>query len=151
MKVITAALDAAAPFTLGKQQFSYETSLLSQWNKTPLVSQDKLSIGNRYTVRGFYGEQSLSGERGFYWQNTLSWHFYPRHQLYLGIDTGRVAGESTQNPTGKRLTGAVAGLKGSHKIGGVLHYDLFAGKPLQKPEGFQTAKTVYGFGLNYSF
>ncbi|WP_373829677.1 ShlB/FhaC/HecB family hemolysin secretion/activation protein [Neisseria dentiae] len=151
MKVITAGLDAAAPFTLGKQQFSYETSLLSQWNKTPLVSQDKLSIGSRYTVRGFDGEQSLSGERGFYWQNTFGWHFHPSHQLYFGIDVGRVSGESTEYMAGKRLIGAVTGLKGSRKIGGILHYDLFAGKPLHKPEGFQTAKTVYGFGLNYSF
>ncbi|WP_373747262.1 ShlB/FhaC/HecB family hemolysin secretion/activation protein [Neisseria dentiae] len=151
MKVITAALDAAAPFTLGKQQFSYETSFLSQWNKTPLVSQDKLSIGSRYTVRGFDGEQSLSGERGFYWQNTFGWHFHPRHQLYFGMDAGRVSGESTEYMAGKRLIGAVAGLKGSRKIGGILHYDLFAGKPLHKPEGFQTTKTVYGFGLNYSF
>lgn len=151
MKVITAGLDAAAPFTLGKQQFSYETSLLSQWNKTSLVSQDKLSIGNRYTIRGFDGEQSPLGEHGFYWQNTLGWHFHPRHQLYFGIDAGHVSGESTEYMAGKRLIGAVTGLKGSHKIGGILNYDLFAGKPLHKPEGLQTAKTVYGFGLNYSF
>lgn len=151
MKVITTGLDAAVPFMLGKRQFSYETSLLSQWNKTPLVSQDKLSIGNRYTVRGFDGEQSLSGERGFYWQNTFGWHFHPRHQLYFGMDTGRVSGEGTEYMAGKRLIGAVTGLKGSYKIGGILHYDLFAGKPLHKPEGFQTAKTVYGFGLNYRF
>ncbi|HGO8039103.1 TPA: ShlB/FhaC/HecB family hemolysin secretion/activation protein, partial [Neisseria meningitidis] len=59
MKIITAGLDAAAPFMLGKQQFSYETAIHAQWNKTPLVAQDKLSIGSRYTVRGFDGEQSL--------------------------------------------------------------------------------------------
>lgn len=151
MKVITAGLDAAAPFVLGKQQFSYETSIHSQWNKTPLVAQDKLSIGSRYTVRGFDGEQSLSGERGFYWQNTLGWHFHPRHHFYLGLDYGRISGESAKYASGNRLTGAVAGFRGSHKVGGMFSYDLFAGKPLQKPEGFQTANTVYGFGLNYSF
>lgn len=151
MKVITAGLDAAAPFILGKQQFSYETSIHAQWNKTPLVAQDKLSIGSRYTVRGFDGEQNLSGERGFYWQNTLGWHFHPLHRFYLGLDHGRISGESADHTSGKRLTGAVAGLSGSHKIGGMFSYDLFAGKPLHKPDGFQTADTVYGFNLNYSF
>ncbi|HFC8025371.1 TPA: ShlB/FhaC/HecB family hemolysin secretion/activation protein, partial [Neisseria meningitidis] len=112
MKIITAGLDAAAPFMLGKQQFSYETAIHAQWNKTPLVAQDKLSIGSRYTVRGFDGEQSLSGERGFYWQNTLGWHFHPRHQFYLGADYGRVSGESAQYASGKRLAGAVAGFRG---------------------------------------
>lgn len=151
MKIIAASLDAAAPFTLGKQQFSYETAIHAQWNKTPLVAQDKLSIGSRYTVRGFDGEQSLSGERGFYWQNTLGWHFHPRHQFYLGADYGRVSGESAQYASGKRLAGAVAGFRGSHKVGGIFAYDLFAGKPLHKPEGFQASNTVYGFNLNYSF
>lgn len=151
MKVISAGLEASAPFVLGKQPFSYETSIHSQWNKTPLVAQDKLSIGSRYTVRGFDGGQGLSGERGFYWQNTLGWHFHPRHQFYLGLDYGRISGESAKYASGNRLTGAVTGFRGSHKVGGIFSYDLFAGKPLHKPEGFQAAHTVYGFGLNYSF
>ncbi|MCI4102694.1 ShlB/FhaC/HecB family hemolysin secretion/activation protein, partial [Klebsiella pneumoniae] len=69
----------------------------------------------------------------------------------LGADYGRVSGESAQYASGKRLAGAVAGFRGSHKVGGMFAYDLFAGKPLHKPEGFQTANTVYGFNLNYSF
>lgn len=116
-----------------------------------MVAQDKLSIGSRYTVRGFDGEQSLSGERGFYWQNTLAWYFHPNHQFYLGADYGRVSGESAQYVSGKRLMGAVVGLRGGHKVGGMFAYDLFAGKPLHKPKGFQTTNTVYGFNLNYSF
>lgn len=151
MKVITAEIDASVPFKLGKQQFSYETSFFTQWNKTPLVSQDKLTIGSRYTIRGFDGDQSLSGERGFYWQNTLAWYFHPRHQFYLGVDTGHISGESTQYMTRKGLTGATIGFKGSQKIGGNLYYNLFMGKPLHKPEGFKTAKTTYGFSANYNF
>lgn len=67
------------------------------------------------------------------------------------MDAGRVSGESTEYMPGKHLVGTIAGVKGSRKIGGTLHYEVFAGKPLYKPKGFQTAKTVYGFGLNYSF
>ncbi len=37
----------------------------------PLTQQDKLSIGGRYTVRGFDGELSLSGEKGWLWRNEL--------------------------------------------------------------------------------
>ena len=36
-------------------------------------------------------------------------------------------------------------------LGGSLNYDLFVGKPIKKPKGFQTASTVFGFNLNYSF
>lgn len=151
MKVITVGLEASAPFVLNKQLFSYETSIHSQWNKTPLVAQDKLSIGSRYTIRGFDGEQSLAGERGFYWQNTLGWHFHPRHQFYAGLDYGRISGESAKYVLGNQLMGAVVGFRGNHKIGGMFSYDLFASKPLYKPKNFQTANTVYGFGFNYNF
>ncbi len=88
MKIIDCRWDAAAPFILGKQQFFYATAIQAQWNKTPLVAQDKLSIGSRYTVRGFDGEQSLFGERGFYWQNISAIGiFYPNHQFYLSVRT----------------------------------------------------------------
>lgn len=31
------------------------------------------------------------------------------------------------------------------------YYDLFAGKPMRKPEGFRTSDRVVGFTLGYSF
>ncbi len=48
----------------------------------------------------------------------------------------------------RRLTGAVLGLRGSFKA---LTYDLFAGRPLEKPQGFVTARNTVGVSLNYSF
>ncbi|WP_245911074.1 ShlB/FhaC/HecB family hemolysin secretion/activation protein [Neisseria iguanae] len=151
MKVITAELAVAAPFKIGRQLFTADSNLNLQWNKTPLTPQDKLSLGGRYTVRGFDGEQSITGERGWYWQNNLGWHYRPSHQVYLGIDSGHVSGRSTEGLDKQRLTGAALGIKGSIKAGGMFHYDVYAAKPLDKPDHFQTAKTVYNFNLYYRF
>lgn len=151
MKIISANLGWDVPFQMGNQLFSADGNIAAQWNKTPLTPQDKLAIGGRYTVRGFDGERSLVGERGWYWQNNLNWHYRPTHQLYLGLDAGRVSGESTQGEPDQKLIGAVLGLKGEHIWRGAWRYDLFAGKPLVKPQGFQTAGTSYGFSLNYDF
>lgn len=151
MKVITADISYNHPFQIGRQHFVYDTALHAQWNKTPLTPLDKIAIGGRYTVRGFDGESSLSAERGWYWRNEAAWSFKPAHQLYLAVDGGHVSGDSVQYLLGQTLIGAAAGLRGQFKAGGSLNYDLFVGKPIKKPKGFQTASTVFGFNLNYSF
>ena len=151
MKVITADISYNHPFQIGRQHFVYDTTLHAQWNKTPLTPLDKIAIGGRYTVRGFDGESSLSAERGWYWRNEAAWSFKPAHQFYLAVDGGHVSGDSAQYLLGQTLIGAAAGLRGQFKAGGSLNYDLFAGKPIKKPKGFQTASTVFGFNLNYSF
>lgn len=151
MKIITADLSLFKPFKIGKQNFNFDTSWHGQWNKTPLITQDQLSIGGRYTVRGFDGELSLMAPRGWYWQNNIAWSYQPQHQIYLGADLGHIATNQISPQLGKTLAGAVIGLKGQFKVGGMLSYDVFAGKPLYKPQYFKTAKTTGGFSLNYAF
>lgn len=151
MKIITADAGVNMPFRLGRQNLAFDSNLYAQWNKTPLTPLDKISIGNRYTVRGFNGETTLSAERGWYWRNDLSWQYLPDHQLYLGIDGGRVSGRSAEYLPGQSLAGAALGVRGQAKAGGQLFYDVFVGKPLKKPDGFQTAAPKVGINLNYSF
>lgn len=148
-KIINTSVSLTKPFSLGKQPWQYQTSLNTQWNKTSLIAQDRFSIGGRYTVRGFDGELTLSGERGLLWRNELAWNVnHKGHQLYWTIDTGRVSGLDKQSRLGNHLVGAALGVKGSVKK---LSYDLFVGKPVRKPEGFRTAKAVAGFQLSYHF
>jgi hemolysin activation/secretion protein len=49
---------------------------------------------------------------------------------------------------GQRLTGFALGMRGKW---GPLQYDVFAGTPVRKPQGFRTANTTYGVSLNASF
>ncbi|HGH0022207.1 TPA: ShlB/FhaC/HecB family hemolysin secretion/activation protein [Neisseria meningitidis] len=151
MKIWTASADVNTPFQIGKQLVAYDTSVHAQWNKTPLTSQDKLAIGGHHTVRGFDGEMSLSAERGWYWRNDLSWQFKPGHQLYLGADVGHVSGQSAKWLSGQTLVGTAIGIRGQIKLGGNLHYDIFTGRALKKPEFFQSRKWASGFQVGYTF
>lgn len=151
MKIWTASADVNTPFQIGKQLFAYDTSVHAQWNKTPLTSQDKLAIGGHHTVRGFDGEMSLSAERGWYWRNDLSWQFKPGHQLYLGADVGHVSGQSAKWLLGQTLAGTAIGIRGQIKLGGNLHYDIFTGRVLKKPEFFQSRKWASGFQVGCTF
>lgn len=148
-KILNASLSFTQPFQWGSQAWQWQSRLNAQWNKTALIPQDRFSIGGRYTVRGFDGELTLSGERGWNWRNELSWNIHNKgHSLYATLDAARVSGWATKQQLGKALVGGSIGLKGNW---GNLSYDLFVGKPLYKPQGFKTSKAVAGFQLNLSF
>lgn len=147
--IITAHAQAHVPFELARQRLRYTGSWRAQWNRTPLVPQDRFSIGGRYTVRGFDGENILSAERGWLIRNDLGLALgRSGQQLYLGLDYGEVGGSSSEWLLGKHLAGAVIGLRGGYKA---LSYDLFWGQALDKPDGFKTADSTTGFNLNLSF
>lgn len=137
------------PFAVADQNLRYTASWRLQHNRTPLTPQERFAIGGRYTVRGFDGESNLSAERGWLMRNEISALLGDTgHQLYIGLDHGQVSGFSSELLVGKRLTGAVSGLRGSFSR---LQYDLFVGAPVKKPEFFRTASRTAGFSLSASF
>lgn len=148
-RIISADANLTVPFRLAEQTFRYIGSWRAQWNQTPLVPQDRFSIGGRYTVRGFDGESVLMAERGWLIRNELGWLVGASGQeLYLGLDHGEVGGQTADLLIGRRLTGAVIGLRGGY---GKFSWDLFTGWPLAKPDGFQTAHNTTAFNLTLDF
>lgn len=151
MKIWTLDANLNVPFQFEKQQYSYSSAFRAQYNDTPLTIQDRLSIGGRYTVRGFDGNMTLAADRGFYWRNDLAMSIFPSHQFYIALDAGHVDGQSAEWLLGKTLIGGAMGFRGQVQAGGSFYYDFFAGKPLQKPDYFQNYDMNYGISLNYSF
>ena len=148
-KILTTSIDYKKLFALEGQAWQFHSKVNAQWNKTPLIPQDRISIGGRYTVRGFDGELSLAGERGWYWRNEFSWNVGNRgHWFYWGLDGGRVSGLGGNERFGHHLMGTVIGLRGGWKG---FYYDYFVGRPMRYPRGFKVAKHVTGFNLSYSF
>ncbi|KVE98701.1 ShlB/FhaC/HecB family hemolysin secretion/activation protein [Burkholderia vietnamiensis] len=150
-----AVLDAnlSVPFAIAKQPFRYVTSIHGQYTGNSLYYIDDLTIGSRYTVRGFDGETMLAAARGFYWRNELQVPIGQTGQaIYAGLDYGRVWGPQPVALVGTQLAGAVIGVKGSvaTRFGGY-GYDLFAGTPAYKPSGFPTARVTVGFQVTAQF
>ncbi|KVE31472.1 hypothetical protein WI93_03720 [Burkholderia vietnamiensis] len=150
-----AVLDAnlSVPFAISKQPFRYVGTFHGQYTGNTLYYLDDMTIGSRYTVRGFDGETMLASSRGFYWRNELQIPIGQTGQaIYAGLDYGRVWGPQPIALVGTQLAGAVVGVKGS--IGtrfGAYAYDLFAGTPIYKPSGFPTARVTFGFQLTSQF
>lgn len=150
-QVIRGVVQLQVPLKLGQYAMSYDSVLQLQHNLTKIDVQNQISIGNRYTVRGFDGEQTLVANRGGYWQNNFRWQYHPNHQIYIGLDGGYAYGNKNNRiaqPQGW-LVGGVVGIKGMWRLGGEFHYDVFVGKPIYYPKYFRATHTVIGFNLNY--
>jgi len=132
------------PFKIGDAAARYTCNIRAQFTNDTLYATDCFSIGNRYTVRGFDGEQTLSAEKGYFIQNEISMSLAAGREIYAGIDYGKVDGTSAGELLGKQLIGSVIGLRGACKQ---VSYDIFVGWPIYKPAGYKTAPTTYGFQL----
>ena len=149
MKLYTSDVTLNIPFMLLGQKLRYTALWRAQWNRTPMTPQDRFAIGGRYTVRGFDGETSLAGDRGWLLRNDVGVALgQSGAELYAGIDYGEVGGPSSKFPLGRHLAGGVIGLRGA--VTG-LNYDLFIGAPIGMPEGYRTAKVTGGISLSYAF
>ena len=137
------------PFALGGQRFRFTSRYQRQMSSTPLTSPDMFSIGSRWTVRGFDGERTLTASHGWYVRNDIAWSTpLPGQEFYLGTDYGEVGGAGSETLVGKHLAGGVAGLRGQYLRAS---YDLFAGIPLDKPDGFKTEPATFGFSVSWSY
>ena len=144
-------VDFVHPFTFGHRPATFTTSFHGQWTMDDmrLYGVDMISMGNRYTVRGFDGETTLMGTNGWYLRNELSTQFpKQKAELYLGLDVGAVYGYGTEVYNGHAIAGAAIGLRGAVDT---LSYDVFAAAPIIKPEGFHTPNVTYGFSLGLKF
>lgn len=147
--VTTLDIGTGLPFKLGGVAASWDSSLRAQTASELLLGSEFITLGGRYSVRGFDGERTLGAERGAYWRNTLN---LPLQRLaitpYLGVDAGRIAGPSAREQSGRSLVGAFVGLRGAR---GGLNWDGFAGWDLHAPRDFDTAQPAYGVRLIYQF
>ena len=144
-------VDFVHPFEFSHRPATFTTSFHGQYTMDGmrLYGVDMISMGNRYTVRGFDGEVTLMGTNGWYLRNELSTRFpKQKAELYLGLDVGAVYGYGADLYNGHTMMGAAVGLRGSIDT---VSYDVFAAMPIRKPEGFHTSDVTSGFSLGVKF
>jgi hemolysin activation/secretion protein len=144
-------LDASLtlPFSVGAMPLQWSSEFRAQRSGEVLYASEFITLGGRYSIRGFDGEQALAGEKGWYWRNTLSaplgaWPF----AAYVGFDGGHVGGPSIKALPDKTLRGAFAGLRGG---AGPFNVDFFAGWAQKGGRALQTVRPATGFQLVYQY
>lgn len=146
METLDATL--SVPFSVAGFPLRYTATVRAQNSANVLYPTEYFSIGSRYTVRGFDGDTMLAAEKGVFMRNDLEIPLQRFGQaFYIGLDGGEVFGPEANNLLGRRLVGAVVGLRGSafkH-----VSYDLFLGGPLYQPARFPNRWPVAGFSLSF--
>ena len=147
LKLLDASLNL--PFQVGRLPVQWTSEFRAQRSSDTLYASEFITIGGRYSVRGFDGEETLAGERGWYWRNALS---VPLGQwplaAYIGIDGGHVGGPSIKNLTDKTLRGEFVGLRGSL---GPVSFDAFAGWADKGGRALHTMRPATGFQFVYQY
>jgi hemolysin activation/secretion protein len=148
LQILDATL--SIPFEVAKQALKFTSTVRAQNSESVLYGSEWISIGNRWTVRGFDGEQTLAAEKGWYWRNELESPVSGTNQtIYIAFDAGRVYGANQVNLPGNSLAGTAIGMRGYAFKGA--YYDVFAGGVFYKPQGFTTSDVATGFSLSYQF
>ena len=148
------------PFNLGNTRFSWSTRASGQWAPHTLYSAERISIGSRYTVRGFH-EDSLSGDIGAYMRNELALSapvsadstsfrrdWVGDLQFYAGYDAGVIRRDPKEAEEQGSLQGAVIGVRTS---GARLVMDMAVAHPLAAPSFLQTDDLEFYTSLQFSF
>lgn len=145
----SADLAWATPWTPWQAPLGYQATLRVQATDVALAAPDRFALGGRHTVRGFDGENSLSGDTGWLARQELQWNL-PQGwgQLYLALDAGEVDGPNAAGLNDRFMAGTAWGWRLASKH---VQFDAFVGRPLHTPTTVRTGETAAGFSLNLNF
>lgn len=132
------------PMQVAGQRLRYQGTARLQYASTRILTSDYFVIGNRYAVRGFDEQLTLSSENGVSMRNDLAWQIGDSGQeAFVGFDMGHVSGTSSAFLVGRTLMGAVVGARGRWRLGSMaaLTYEVTLGTPVKKPANFRTRRT----------
>ena len=138
---------------------NYDLTTSFQFSKDVLVSDQNISIGDEYSVRGFK-EDSISGNKGGYISNTVKFPVYINKFSgmsivpFAGYDVGYVKNNCrnyVNNCSGEFISGGSLGLRLNQQY---LSSSLSAGWPITKPKSLRNKDvdnlTIY-YRLGLSF
>ena len=152
--IFKVGVDVNQPIQLADKALNYHATFKGQYATEALVPNERLIIGGRYSVRGFDGERSLSGDHGAILRQELSAYIGDKpHAVYAGIDAGYVKLDNDAQDDlllGSHLVGGLVGVKG-YVTPLRTSYDLFAGYPLAQPDNFSDKAWVTGFSLGWQY
>lgn len=124
---------------------AYSAFFFAQYAPRELTLQDQITVGDRWSVRGFENSVGLTGNSGYYLQNTL---YHPVRDInasyYIGVDGGQMRRDRTWGE--EFIIGGTVGIQGSIKS---LGYDSSLSVPLKYPGSMDVNKLNFNLNLTY--
>lgn len=144
------SINSSYSHSLGLANAYYLSSFYAQTTDSHLYDADRISIGGEYSVRG-YKNQSLSGNKGFYWRNEIAQQielpFSWALQLGLSFDMGWIQSQN-EMVDGGLITGTSVKATLSHAY---MNHSLSFGIPLHYPVSLSPDKWALYYQLSFLF
>lgn len=123
----------------------YNAAFFAQYAPRELTLQDQITVGDRWSIRGFENSVGLSGKDGLYIKNTLAFPL-PRMKAnyYAGLDFGQVYKDASYGD--ESLMGAAVGIDGNIKS---LEYNFSVSTPLKYPATLDIDRVNVNFNFSY--
>ncbi|MBQ3437937.1 MAG: ShlB/FhaC/HecB family hemolysin secretion/activation protein, partial [Fusobacterium sp.] len=128
-------------------KFYYKLNIGAQYSKDILYSQEKLSLGDDTTVRGFKDE-SIQGDSGVYIRNEIGYRGMDILEPFIAYDFGRIKNNKIEEDRYESVQGVSIGTKISLRA---LEGSVALAKPIDKPGYFEEDKVVVYTSLTYRF
>jgi hemolysin activation/secretion protein len=130
----------------------YLTSMYGQFTPHNLYSNERLSLGGQYSVRGFK-EQYLIGNNGGYWRNELNWKLtrlplLGELALTGALDSGWLKTNKKRDAEGGNVTGTSLGISLSNNH---MNQAVTVGKPLIYPDHLRPDHWVVYWSASFHF
>ncbi len=123
----------------------YNTAFFAQYAPRELTLQDQITVGDRWSIRGFENSVGLSGNDGFYIKNTLAFPLPGmKANYYAGLDFGQVYQDASYGD--ESLVGAAVGIDGNIKS---LEYNFSVSTPLKYPATLDIDRVNVNFNFSY--
>lgn len=143
-------LDWMRPFEILNHNFQYRMGMGGAYSDDRLLPANQFSMGDEFTVRGFK-ESSISGNKGIYINNTISYmgtkdmnRFLAIFQPFIGLDGG--ISRDKDLPTSDKLVGGAVGIRATFKgFSAALTYGI----PLRWAQDMPREKNPIYLNVNY--
>ncbi|HCT9095209.1 TPA: ShlB/FhaC/HecB family hemolysin secretion/activation protein [Serratia liquefaciens] len=131
------------------QDWTYLTSLYSQWSNHRLYGSERLTIGGESSVRGFK-EQYLSGDKGGYWRNEVNralvtLPYVGSVNALVAVDGGYLHRDALDANASGTLWGGALGLGSRSRY---FSSQLTVGWPLAYPDGMKPDRVSVYYRVN---
>ncbi|EMR6450200.1 ShlB/FhaC/HecB family hemolysin secretion/activation protein [Enterobacter cloacae] len=142
---VSQLVNVESRYTRQFSQTAYSAFFLAQYAPRELTLQDQMTMGDRWSVRGFENSVDLTGNSGYYLQNTF---YRPVRGMnanyYVGVDAGHIRRDSVYGE--EIIVGSTLGIQGNVKS---LAYDSSVSMPVKYPGSMDVNK--FNFNLNLSY
>lgn len=146
---VIAETTLTVPFRAGGQAFYYEGMLRGVTNADKSDGMDYVSLGDRYSVRGYPFAYSMSAERAIISRNEFVWQqAFVNYNIYVAADAAQPYAQVIGMAAPDWLAGSEIGIKGSYKSVG---YNFFVGMPLTMADNIRPFSVNAGFSVSLSY